>query len=236
MTIIVAFISQKGGVGKTTLALGLAALAADNGLSVKIADLDAGQASSALTHFIRMKKEEEARESAALKKKEPPPKRANFEVQVFSQTRDALRLAPHYDLYVLDGPAKMTAASLEIAKVSDLVIQPVSPAIVDLVPAVAEFKGMEQAGICPSKLILALNKVKTPKHEAEARLWLDRNAPQYRLWGQALRDKAGYIDAMNLGQAITEVKQTGLRAEAVEAISSLMAIVFERQAAMEAAQ
>ena len=40
MTIIASFISQKGGVGKTTLAIGLAALAAGKGWDVKIADLD----------------------------------------------------------------------------------------------------------------------------------------------------------------------------------------------------
>ena len=130
----------------------------------------------------------------------------------------------------------MTAASLEIARAADLVIQPTSPAVVDLVPAVAEFKAMEQAGICPSKLILALNKVKTAKQEEEARAWLGRVAPQYRLWGQALRDKAGYVDAMNTGAAITEVKQKGLKAEAVTAIESIMAIVMERSAKVEAAQ
>lgn len=37
MTTIIAFVSQKGGVGKSTLSRGLAREAARNGLSVKIA-------------------------------------------------------------------------------------------------------------------------------------------------------------------------------------------------------
>ena len=40
---VVAFVSQKGGVGKSTLSRGLAREAAKNGLRVKIADLDIQQ-------------------------------------------------------------------------------------------------------------------------------------------------------------------------------------------------
>ena len=54
--------------------------------------------------------------------KMPPPKRANFEVQVFSQTRDALRLAPHYDLYVLDGNHRLEWHRLEGVMVDAIVL------------------------------------------------------------------------------------------------------------------
>lgn len=232
MTIVVSFVSQKGGVGKTTLAFGLAALAAQNGWRVKIADLDAGQASSTLTHTLRLQAAERAAARWAEKqagKKNPKPfpdAKPNFEVQVFSRTIDALRLSDQYDLYIIDGPAKTSGATFEIAKNSHLIIQPTSPAMVDLVPAIAEFKALEAAGIEATRLILALNKVKTAEHEAQARHFLAASAPQYRIWGQALRDMAGYIDAMNLGSAITEVPKKTLRAEAVAAIESLMAIVM----------
>lgn len=227
MTIVVSFVSQKGGVGKTTLAFGLAALAAQNGWRTKIADLDAGQASSTLTHTLRLQTAEAAAAREATKAKPKPiaPK-PQFEVQVFSRTVDALRLSDHFDLYIIDGPAKTSGATYEIARNSHLVIQPTSPAMVDLVPAVAEFKALEAAGIEAARLILALNKVKTPEHEAQARHFLSSTAPQYRVWGQALRDKAGYVDAMNTGSAITEAKAKSLRTEAVTAIESLMAIVM----------
>ena len=41
MPVVVAFISQKGGVGKSTLARALGAVAASAGLKVRLADLDA---------------------------------------------------------------------------------------------------------------------------------------------------------------------------------------------------
>jgi chromosome partitioning protein len=43
MPLIVAFVSQKGGVGKSTLARGLATFALRSGLKTRIADLDAQQ-------------------------------------------------------------------------------------------------------------------------------------------------------------------------------------------------
>ena len=46
MAQIVGFISQKGGVGKSTLARGLSREAAKNGLNVKLADLDTQQGTS----------------------------------------------------------------------------------------------------------------------------------------------------------------------------------------------
>jgi chromosome partitioning protein len=43
MPLVVAFISQKGGVGKSTLARGLATFAIANGAKTKVADLDLQQ-------------------------------------------------------------------------------------------------------------------------------------------------------------------------------------------------
>ncbi len=53
MTTVVAFISQKGGVGKSTLARALAREAVISGLKVKIADLDPDQATIVDWHKVR---------------------------------------------------------------------------------------------------------------------------------------------------------------------------------------
>ncbi len=50
MTMIIAFVSQKGGVGKSTLARAVAREAAYGGLKVKIADLDTQQGTSVDWH------------------------------------------------------------------------------------------------------------------------------------------------------------------------------------------
>src|SRR5271169_5991832 len=51
---VIAFVSQKGGVGKSTLARGLAREAAKSGLSVKIADLDTQQGTCVEWHRRRL--------------------------------------------------------------------------------------------------------------------------------------------------------------------------------------
>ena len=51
---VVAFISQKGGVGKSTLSRGLAREAAKSGLAVKICDLDTQQDTSVEWHRRRL--------------------------------------------------------------------------------------------------------------------------------------------------------------------------------------
>ena len=50
MSTIIAFVSQKGGVGKSTLARALAREAAAAGLKTKIADLDTQQGTSVDWH------------------------------------------------------------------------------------------------------------------------------------------------------------------------------------------
>ncbi|MBD4961076.1 AAA family ATPase, partial [Xanthomonas citri pv. citri] len=54
MAAVVAFISQKGGVGKSTLSRALAREAAAGGLRVKIADLDTQQGTSIDWHRLRL--------------------------------------------------------------------------------------------------------------------------------------------------------------------------------------
>ncbi|WP_310707558.1 nucleotide-binding protein, partial [Burkholderia multivorans] len=53
MAAIVAFVSQKGGVGKSTLARALAREAAAGGLRVKVADLDTQQGTAVDWHRLR---------------------------------------------------------------------------------------------------------------------------------------------------------------------------------------
>jgi len=51
---IIAFVSQKGGVGKSTMSRALAREAANNGLKAKIADLDTQQGTSIDWHRTRL--------------------------------------------------------------------------------------------------------------------------------------------------------------------------------------
>jgi chromosome partitioning protein len=95
-TTIIAFVSQKGGVGKSTLSRALAREAAVGGLTVKIADLDTQQGTSADWNRIRLN----ARIEPVLA------------VEAFATATQALRVADHYNLLIIDGPARTSSGTL----------------------------------------------------------------------------------------------------------------------------
>ncbi len=95
MSIIVSFVSNKGGVGKSTLARALAVEAVRDGSRVLLADVDEGQHTSAKWNVRR--------EEAGI---EPP-----VEVRTYERTREstaaeqALADSASYDLTIIDaGP------------------------------------------------------------------------------------------------------------------------------------
>ena len=153
---MIAFISQKGGVGKSTLARALAREAAAGGLGVKIADLDTQQGTAVDWHRQRL--------DGAI---EP-----TVAVEAFRTASQALAVANAYDLLIVDGPARTSKATLEIAGVADLVVQPTGASADDLRPAIREFHALLQAGIPAGKLVFALNRIGTDSEEAEARSYI----------------------------------------------------------------
>src|SRR4051812_33961250 len=145
MAVIIAFVSQKGGVGKSTLARALAREGAKSGLRVKLADLDTQQGTAVDWHRTRL--------AAGI---EPV-----ISAEAYATAAQALAVAPQYDLLVLDGPARTSAATLEIARNSSVVVQPTGAAADDLRPAVREFHALAKAGIPKVKLVFALNRIGT---------------------------------------------------------------------------
>jgi chromosome partitioning protein len=195
---IVSFVSQKGGVGKSTLARALAREAAAAGLAVKIADLDIEQGTALEWGRRRM-----------LAGIDPV-----VEVQAFRTAADAFKVADQFDLLVIDGPARASAGTLAIAKSSDLVVQPASPAVDDLRPAVLVFNTLVEKGIPREKLALALVRTGTEAEEAFARDYIDH---RYQVLPGALPERPAFRQAMNDGMAVTEVRFAGLsqRADAL---------------------
>ena len=120
MAMIVGMVSQKGGVGKSTLARLIAREFASQDWQVKIADLDVSQATSFHWRSRRLQ--------CAL---EP-----DISVEQYGRVDQALKIAEQYDLVVLDGAPHATQTTLQIAQASHLVILPTGLAIDDLQPGV----------------------------------------------------------------------------------------------------
>lgn len=204
MTTVVAFVSQKGGVGKSTLSRALAREAAASGLRVKIADLDTQQGTSVDWHRQRL--------SAAI---EPV-----VAVEAFATAAQALAVIKSYDLLVIDGPARTSQATLEIAKTASLVVQPTGASLDDLRPAVREFHALVKAGIPINRLVFVLNRVGTEAEELAAREYLKDAG--YPVIDGCLVERPAYRAAQNNGRSITETRYGALNERADELIQNLI--------------
>jgi chromosome partitioning protein len=204
MTTIIAFVSQKGGVGKSTLARAVGREAANNGLKVKIADLDTQQGTCIDWNLIRL--------NAGLQ--------PAVAAEAFATAAQALKIADQYDLFIIDGPARTSSGTLDIAKVADLVVQPSGASVDDLKPAVREFHALIKAGIPKSKLVFALNHIGTPAEENEARAYISEAG--YAVLDGSLSERPAYRKAQNTGRAVTETSFRNLNTKADALIQALI--------------
>jgi chromosome partitioning protein len=199
MGAIIGFVSQKGGVGKSTLARGIGREAAAGGLSVKIADLDVQQGTSVNWYRRRLE--------AGI---EPI-----FSVESFKTAAQALKLAPHFDYLIIDGPARASAATLEIARAATLIVQPTGSSVDDLEPAVLTFHELVRDGISRDILVFALSRVGTDAEEIEARAYIRQAG--YAVLDGSIQERPAYRQASNVGLSITETRypQLNKRADAL---------------------
>lgn len=196
MGAIIAFVSQKGGVGKSALARTLARDAVAAGLTVKLADLDVQQGTC--LDWSR------DRNAAGV---EP-----SVSVESFRSAAAALATRDKVDLLILDGPARTSQATLEIAKVADVVVQPSGPSADDLRPVVRTWRELVAAGVPAVRLAVVLNCVGSDAEEADARGFLER--ADVEALSHALPERIAFRQALNTGRAMTETRYVGLNSMA----------------------
>ena len=204
MGAIIGFVSQKGGVGKSTLARGIGREAAAGGLSVKIADLDVQQGTSVNWYRRRLE--------AGI---EPI-----FSVESFKTAAQALKLASQFDYLIIDGPARASAATLEIARAASLLVQPTGSSVDDLEPAVLTFHELVRDGISRDILVFALSRVGTDAEEGEARAYIQQAG--YAVLDGSIQERPAYRQASNVGLSITETRYPQLNKRADTLIQAMV--------------
>jgi len=148
---IVSLISQKGGVGKSSLARLIAVEMARAGWKVLIADLDPAQATSTVWNTRRIAADIEP----------------HIDVMPFKSVERAMRQSTNYDLALLDGPAHAERGGLTMAKHSDFILVPSSYSVEDLEPQVNAIFELEKNGVNSNKIRLALWSITGSKSEGE---------------------------------------------------------------------
>ena len=214
MAFIVAMVSQKGGVGKSTLARLLAREFAAQGWNVKIADLDISQGTSFEWHARRLQGRVEP----------------DVPVEQFGSVDKALNLAEHYDLLVLDGAPHSTSATRAIALASHLTVIPTGLALDDLRPAVVLAHDLVKQGVARNKIVFALCRVGDSSLEIEdARAYLEKTG--YAILPGALPEKPAYRRASDEGRALTETRFHSLKERAEQVAQGMVDTISQLSSA-----
>ena len=205
MPVTVGIVSQKGGVGKSTLARTLATMAAAGGIRVLLADLDPQQATA-----LRWEKTRAEQQQA----------NALLTVKGFGTAGQALAAGTGYELLVIDGPARASRGTLEIAEHAHLVVVPSGGSVDDLHPTVLLLHEFAQQGIEKGRVVVLLSRILDQGEEENARAYIKRAG--YEVMPGCIREKVGYRDALNRGLALNEALQPALKKDAVEVIESVI--------------
>lgn len=208
--LVIACLSQKGGVGKSTLARLIARTYAVAGWSVKICDFNTTQLTSAKWSQLRVNSGVEPVIPA-----EP------------YNTPTRLR-KENVDLVVADGRPDSDQSSLDIARLSDLIIVPTGLSLDDLEPQLAFAHELVQKGVKKEKILFVLNKTTdSPTAVHEARNYLRA----YHVAQQDITARTSYQRAQNHGRALSEV---GVKVGSLEEKADLLAAeIVQRIAELE---
>lgn len=199
MTLLIGVVSQKGGVGKSTIARLVAREYAAAGWDVKIADLDISQGTT--TDWKQRREIENIQPEIA--------------VEPFRAVAQAMKHANVHDLMVFDGAPHSMQGTLEIAKVADLLILPSGLSLDDLKPSILLAHELVESKIPQDKIAFVLCRVGDRENEIEEARTYIRKAGYSTLAG-SIPEKTAYRQASDLGKAISEVTFPTLKQRAEE--------------------
>jgi chromosome partitioning protein len=198
--LIISCLSQKGGVGKSTLARLIARTYAVAGWSVFIADFNVTQLTSVKWCHVRRK--------------------GGITPEISAEAYHMPSALPRedYNLVVADGRPDSVQSSLDIALRSNLIVVPTGLSLDDLEPQLAFAKELVAKGIDRKKIIFILSKITDSKLAiSEAREYLS----EFKVASQNLTLKHSYQKSQNHGYALSEVQ--GLNTARLEEVADLVA-------------
>lgn len=205
---IISILSQKGGVGKSSIARTLAVEFTRAEWQVLLADTDHGQTTCHRWNTIR-------RSQARL---EPV-----IQTESFPTVQNALSKARSYDLLIIDGAPHSTSGTREAAKHSDLILIPTGSSIDDLEPAITLHNDL--AIYENSKIAFIMMKTTSDRQEDEARETLLSQG--FEVVNGSIQMKTGYITALDTGRCLTETPYAGLNEKVMRVINDIASRISE---------
>ena len=188
--------AEKGGVGKSSIAVNIATIAAINGVEVLILDTDS---TGSATTWCRIRGEENVAPAVPL---------LTLTTNPIATLPD---LARKYELIIVDVGARSYSTLLQVAILSDLVIVPTTPgqyeaeSTSNLFESLRSLDAKHRKGKVPAFALL--NKLPTnaqSREEGELRSYLTSfNIP---IMKTCLRDRKAWRDSSKSGRAVCELK------------------------------
>ena len=201
---IVGVLNQKGGVGKTTLSVNLAACLARTGARVLLIDADP-QGSSL--------------DWAAARQGEPL-----FSVVGFPRAtihKEIAQLGLGYDHIIIDGPPRVTDLARSAIMASDIVVIPVQPSLYDIWAAEEVVKLITEARVYKEniKSVFVVNrKITNTAIGRDVREALA--AYPIHVLDASVAQRVVFAEAAAQGQAIFEIDPTGPAVAEMEAVAA----------------
>ena len=201
---IIGVLNQKGGVGKTTLSVNLAASLARAGRRVLL--IDADPQGSALDWAA-------ARHEGPL-----------FSVVGFPRPtihREIAQIGDGYDHIVIDGPPRVTDLARSAIMASDLVLIPIQPSPYDVWAAEEVVKLIEEARIYKENLKCAFVVNRKISNTAIGRdVGEALSAYPVSVLAASITQRVVFAEAAGQGKAVHEVEPGGPAAAEIEAVTA----------------
>lgn len=202
---IISFVSQKGGVTRSTFARATAVELARRGKKVHLADLDSQQQTSA--------KWAERRDNVGIA--------PIVETGVYRRHEVALKVAGQYQCLIVDTRPFVDTSSLKIARQSTLIVITTGTSLDDLEPSLLLGHELVHKGVPRNRLLYVVGKAPSQAEGRDAIATI--TAWQFACVSQFLLFKPGYSIALDAGYAITETPWETLNQRARKAINEICA-------------
>ena len=213
---IISFVNQKGGVGKTTTAINLASSLVRNNHNVVLIDADP-QGSAATWHSIE--------DNKAFEISFHPDEITAADIELLERS---------YDLVLIDAPPTANDKVETIMKSSDLIILPVTPSSLDLwsCKETLDKIGPESEEPLTNKVRLLINRrIPGTRVGREMRQALDTfNRPVFET---ELCQRVAYIDAMKYGVSVMQFAPSSKAAGEIEQWSQEVMTIINEETARE---
>ena len=203
---IITIAQQKGGSGKTTLALNLAIAAQKAGLSVSIIDTDP---QGSLGRWFMTRFESGIETGIELST-----------ASAWGVAYEVSKLAKQFDLVIVDTPPKADSDLRPALRAADLILVPVAASHVDLwaTEGVLDLARREQR---PAMVVL--NRTK-PNTRLNAEIVHAASELDAILADSTLGNRVAFAEAPGLGKGVSEISRAG---KAAEEITNLFNEIFE---------